>query len=192
MITEKAIILRVRKFGEADLIVHALTQKGDKLQLFARSALKSRKRFSGGVLEPTHYVSLVYKPRRQEELYALTEANLINSFDFLRHDYDKLQLALYFVGLIDRLGIEGSGDSQEIFDLLGNSLRVLEKAQQLEVIRTQFELKLLYLQGVLPPIKEASQLLSVAMRDTAQVEISIETIRSLRVQTQNLLDQYLQ
>src|SRR5690606_3807518 len=153
-------------FSEADLIVHALSQSGQKLKLFARSALKSRKRFGGGVLQPTHYVSLSFKESRDEEgLGSLSEASLIEGFDSLRTDYDRLQLALHFVSIIYRLSVEGSTDSQNLFDLLGNALQALQVATNLDLLKTQFELKLLYYQGVLPHLENAKSLLEHSIRE---------------------------
>ena len=55
------IILKKMKYGESDLILHAISMQGEKLSFIARGALKSKKRFGGGVLEPTHFVSFTYK-----------------------------------------------------------------------------------------------------------------------------------
>ncbi len=52
----RLIILRTIKYSEADLIVHGLNTEGARINFMAKSALKSRKRFGGGVLEPTHYM----------------------------------------------------------------------------------------------------------------------------------------
>ena len=72
MVKERAIVLRRLKHGEADLIVHCLNEQGTKVSLFAKSAIKSRKRFGGGVLEPTHLIYICYKkPNITEHLAKL-------------------------------------------------------------------------------------------------------------------------
>ncbi len=150
MLKDRALILKTYKHSEANLIVHALNNRGIKLKLMAPSALLSKKRFGGGVLQPTHYVQLTYKPARLEDgLGTLQEAQLIEDFEQLRSDYDRLQLALHFLNLVDRVSQEGESFSEALFDLLGNGLKAIRNSQHLEILRTQFELKLLQSQGVL-------------------------------------------
>lgn len=192
MITQKAIILRTIRFGEADLVIHALSQEGEKLKLFARAALKSRKRFGGGVLEPTHYVSLSFKPAKDEEgLASLNEASLIESFMGIRKEYDRIQLALHFVNLIDRLSLEGMPDSKSLFDLLGNAMKELEISSRLSFLKTHFELKLLFFQGVLPGLEGAREFLSKPIRQNSEISIEAKLAQDLEVQAVGLLQHYM-
>src|SRR5262245_19390228 len=108
MLKDKGIILKVYKHGEANLIVHILNNQGIKLKLIAPSALVSKKRFDGGALQPTHYVTFVYKsPKSDDGLSVLQEAQVVEGFDKLRTHYYRLQMALYFVNLVDRISQEG-------------------------------------------------------------------------------------
>ncbi len=192
MITQQAFILRVIKFSEADLVVHALSQEGEKLKLFARSALKSRKRFGGGVLQPTHFVSISHKKIKDDgSLSTLFEASLIEGFDSLRTDYDRLQLALHFINVMDRLSVEGSTDARSLFDLLGNGLQALQVATNLDLLRTQFELKLLYYQGVLPYLSNSEELLERSIRENHKLTMEPQMLSQLRAQTEGLLAHYL-
>ena len=195
MITAKAFILRTFPFGESDLVVHALSQTGQKLKLFARGALRSKKRFGGGVLEPTHYVSLLYREGREDGLGQLNEASLVEAFENLRSDYDRLNMALHFVSLVDKLSLEGVTDAVPLFDLLGNALRTLQSAskvsRKLDVLKTQFELKLLYSQGVLPALDNADVLLGPAIRAGEPEGLAPDVFSRLRMQTDLLLVRYL-
>lgn len=148
--TAKAIVLKKSKYGEADLIVRVLTNEGAKIALMARGALKSKKRFAGGVLEPTHFVSISYKESKTSTgLFVLEEASLIKDFKNLRTDYDRLEIALYFLNIIEKISQEGDAHAHDVFNLLGNSLSVLENAKQIQLLKVQFALKLLHQQGVL-------------------------------------------
>lgn len=167
---DKGIVLRSIRYGEADLIVSVLTPKGVRLQLFARSALKSKKRFGGGVLEPTHFISVSYEDRRariggESDLHSLHEASLLESFSGLRSNYERLELAFYFLQVAEKVARSGGGDGPELFDLLGNSLKNAEVSEHLDRLRVHFEARLLAMQGVLE--LEAS-LATLAGRPVAQ------------------------
>lgn len=180
MITEKMIVLRVFKHGESDLIVHALNMSGQKQSVFARAALKSKKRFGGGVLEPTHFIQATYQPARGEGgLGSLREAQLIEEFSKIRNDYDKVELALHFIDLIDRMSFEGTVDSEGLFDLLGNALRAVETVENLERLRVHFELKLLAIQGMLPHIQGAETLLERPLKENNDIALSADDLKNL-------------
>src|SRR3954468_21753819 len=107
-VKEKAIVLRTTRYAEHDLIVQVITSKGAKLNLFARSALKSKKRFGGGVLEPTHYIHVLYEDRSSNQnLHTLKEASLIEDFPGLRTAYSRIEAGLYFVKLVSEIVKEG-------------------------------------------------------------------------------------
>ncbi|MCX7978279.1 MAG: recombination protein O N-terminal domain-containing protein, partial [Bdellovibrionaceae bacterium] len=89
------IILRKIRYGESDLILQALSVSGEKISFIARGALKSRKRFSGGVLEPGHHVHFTWrKPSGQGTLCVLGDAKLLNDFSGLKESYERLECAL--------------------------------------------------------------------------------------------------
>lgn len=156
MLSEKGnfIILRKTKYSESDLVIQALSAQGAKFSFIAKGALRSKKRFSGGVLEPTHFATFSYKMKgdsnAEDRLIFLEEAKLINGFSGLREDYDRLQVALYIVSLVDKVSLQGSVDSGEVFNLLGNTLKQLEISDMPHLLKCHFEVKLLYQQGVLP------------------------------------------
>ena len=98
----KGIVLKATRYSEADLIVSVLTSEGQRLQLFARNALKSKKRFGGGVLEPTRYIQVSYEDRRsklggESELHTLREASIIQAFEGLRNGLRPNRTCAFFV-----------------------------------------------------------------------------------------------
>ncbi|NUN06311.1 MAG: DNA repair protein RecO [Bdellovibrio sp.] len=146
---DRFIILRKIKYSEADLIVHALSPQGEKLSFIARGALRSKKRFGGGVLEPSHFVSFTFKPGNEGGLNVLQEATLINDFPGLRKDYDRLDLALHVLECVSKVGQEGDKSSDFLFNLLGNTLKAIEVAEDPLVTKMHFYLKFLLQQGVI-------------------------------------------
>lgn len=145
---DRFIILRKIKYSESDLILHALSPRGEKLSFIARGALKSKKRFGGGVLEPTHFVSFTYKKAEEGGLHVLQEATLLNEFPGIRKDYDHLELALHVLDCVSKVGQEGDKNSEFLFNLLGNTLKAIEVAEDPLVLKMHFYLKFLLQQGV--------------------------------------------
>ena len=170
---DRFIILKKMKYGEADLIIHALSSQGAKKSFIARSALKSKKRFGGGVLEPTHFVGLTYKDSRNEGgLNVLNEAILIDDFQGLRTDYDKIEIALFFLNCVYHVSQEGDQDSQFLFNLLGHSLRALVKTSNPLRLKLHFCLKFLYQQGVIALDPWMSPFLKTNLADSDQLEVA--------------------
>ncbi len=125
------------------------------MSFLARGALKSRRRFGGGVLEPCHFAEFTYKGNSSQlsvdgGLFILEDAKLIEDFEALRSNYDLLEAALVAVQYVGQACQEGDSNSEALFNLLGNSLRAAcIKDLNLEVWRLHFLLKLLYQQGIL-------------------------------------------
>ncbi len=143
------IILRKIKYGEADLILHALSSTGEKKSFLARGALKSKKRFGGGVLEPTHHVKFTYSVSGKSDMHTLKEAQLLQGFEGLRLDYDKLNFALLALEFVAKVSLEGDSDSASLYNLLGHLLKALENAKDYSGLKMQFYIKLMRQQGVL-------------------------------------------
>lgn len=190
----RAIVLRTLRFGEADLVVHALTEKGQRLNFIARSALKSKKRFSGGVLEPSHCIRMSYKGRAggdDEKLLQLNEATLDQSFPGLRKDYQRLELALYFLRLISSIVKEGDIEQPGLFNMLGHGLKALETSEDLFQLRLHFEAKILAQQGVLPPDQDFSRMVGVSLTQSSEIVVPEDEKRRLRNRLDQILNAYV-
>lgn len=195
-VKQKVFILRKTRYGDNDLILNCLTPEGARISLYARSALRSKKRFGGGVLEPTHYVHVLYENkqsgRSEHPLHTLKEATLIQDFPGLRTDYARIEAALHFVQLVATVVKEGEVDSAEIFNLLGNTLKIAEKTSRLDHLRTHFEVKLLGNQGVLPHEAEEQKLLALPIAEHESAPLSDEEWMRLRGRVKRVLQDYLQ
>lgn len=191
---ERIIVLKTFKHGESDLIVHGLNPLGARMGFFARGALKSRKRFAGGILEPTHYIEVTYKVSASTDadpLHSLLEAQLVREFLGLRRDYNRLEMGLYFLRLVHKLGQQGVVDSSELFNLLGNALGAAESSADLEKLKVHFELKLLAGQGVLPPETEFQPWLRLPLAQHADIPSQGQERRKVEIHIHDHLRQYL-
>ncbi|AHI06749.1 hypothetical protein BDW_11245 [Bdellovibrio bacteriovorus W] len=167
---DKFIILKKVKYGEADLILHAISTSGEKLSFLARAALKSKKRFGGGILEPSHFVSFSYRRSSQAQLHTLQEATLINDFAALKRSYDHLEFALHALECVAKVSQEGDRDSSFLFNLLGNTLKAIEICEDLLVMKMHFYLKFLFQQGVINAEPWMAPFLKTNLSDVNQLK----------------------
>jgi DNA repair protein RecO (recombination protein O) len=191
---EKILVLRTFKHGESDIVVHGLNPLGARMNFFARGAHKSRKRFAGGVLEATHYIEVTYKVRSgadSDPLHTLLEATLIREFPKLRTDYDRLEAALYLLRLVAKLGQQGTVDSPDLFNLLGNALQAAEESKNLDNLKLQFELKMLNAQGILPGDDAFTPWLKASLAQHDQLKAEGPQRHWLVTQAHSHLEQYL-
>ncbi len=171
-VKDKFIILRKIKYGEADLIIHALSSKGEKVSFIARSALRSKKRFGGGLLEPLNYVQLGYRQAADlGQLNALHEAYLISDFAGVRQSYDHLELALHVVDCVGKVSQEGDHNSEFLFNLLGHTLKAIEVAKDVTTLKVHFHLKFLLQQGVMVTESWMNPFLSVNISESNSLEV---------------------
>ena len=204
IIQDRVICLNKVKYGEADLILKFISSRGEVYSAIAKSALKSRKRFGGGILEPTHHLTVTVKRRSADEsgsderLSVLEEATLIEDFAKLKTDYDRIDMALQFVRIVATAAREGDAN-REVFNLLGHGLRAIETTRELGFLRLQFQLKFLHLQGVLPSDDRYQAIVRVPIRDHERLEAEITTQlaglldwRELATETEQRLAGYLQ
>ncbi len=189
---DRVFVLRTFKHSESDLIVHALNTKGAKLQLFARSAVKSKKRFGGGALEPTQYLKIQYRPAKSDEgLSDLMDAVIIKSFSGLREDYDRIEVALEIVSLIEKVSFVSLEGSEDLFNLLGNALDSLQNSISPRRLLVQFRIKLLHQQGVLPTDLNFESFMLKSIRDSDSLDLDSKSLERIVQQTKHLLDVYI-
>lgn len=161
----KAIILKKTLYQESDFILKVLCDSGVKFDVMAKGAAKSKKRFAGGVLEPLNYIEMVFAPIKNQNSHwrYVNEAVILYDYAKVRTDYDRIKLALYFLKVITKMELESG--STYVFDLLLHALRAVESTEHLSILKSQFEVKLLYRQGVLLMDSELEPFLKTSMYD---------------------------
>ncbi|KYG65964.1 DNA repair protein RecO [Bdellovibrio bacteriovorus] len=189
---DRFIILKKIKYAEADLIIHGLSPRGEKLAFIARGALKSKKRFGGGVLEPTHFVTFTYKQANEHgQLNVLQEATIVNDFPGLRTDYDRLETALHILECVSKVSQEGDRDSEFLFNLLGNTLKVLESTPDILVLKMHFYLKFLLQQGVVNAEPWMAPFLKTNLADSANLISYRQTVDDEMYNVEQMVKHYL-
>ena len=190
---DKVIVLQNIRHLESHLIVKGLNNRGQVLSFFASFALKSRKRFASGVLEPGGYIQVEYHPSKKEGGWnRLIQASLLNKFSKIRKNYESLNLALHCLKMFNKAGQEGIEGDPELFHLLGNTLKALETSSDLENLKLFFEIRFLFLQGVLPKeLQNKSVFFENTIKEHNQADLSREDLSSVQQELQTALHQYL-
>jgi DNA repair protein RecO (recombination protein O) len=175
LVRSKLIVLRKTKYSEADLIIQGLIPEGRRISLIARGGLRSKKRFGGGVLEPTHHIEVQYKEGTNEfALATLQEATLLHDFSGIRSSYDRLELALQILDWVSSSSQEGEVHASPIYDLIGHTLTAIEKARDLSSLRAHFIVRFLLQHGMLEQESWMAPYLATPMSDFEKIQTPVE------------------
>ncbi|MFC1580887.1 DNA repair protein RecO [Thermodesulfobacteriota bacterium] len=141
----QAIIMRIREFGETDLLVTFFTPEKGQLKGVAKGARKSRKRFVN-CLDVFSLVNLEYGLKRQGALYFLQSGKLLDGYAGLRADFSSVAIASYMIELTEVLFPQSVADG-EAFDLLKAFFGVLARGESGEKSQILFETRAMALGG---------------------------------------------
>jgi DNA repair protein RecO (recombination protein O) len=146
------LILKGTEFRETSRIVTAYTRDHGKLRLVARGALRPTSRF-GGALESFTHAGIIFYRRESRDLYALSEAVILDSFEGLVHDAVRLGVAGAGVELLDRT-TPWEAENRRLFELLLGYLRVISGVPRagFRSVFLSFALKLSSLLGYGPEL----------------------------------------
>lgn len=145
-----AIVLKSRKWGEADRIVTFYTLRFGKVRGVARGARRMKSRF-GSALEPFVHADLNLFEKANDHLYRITQADIREPMTPLREDLPRMSAAGRLVNLVAAL--TGENDAcPTIYDALSAGLRALESGDDVGLITLLFEIRLLGLSGFRPQL----------------------------------------
>ena len=146
-IQAKGIIISAAPQGEYGRRLVLLTDKLGKITAFAGGAAKAGSKIIGAVRTMTCASFGLAKGR---SAYNLHSVDVIDAFGELAFDFDLSVLAMYVLEAGDYFSAEGmpEEEAKALLNLMYVTLKALrEKAQEPELIRHIFELRLLVLQG---------------------------------------------
>ena len=131
-----------------------------------------------------------YRPAKKS-LHTLQQAWFLNDFSKLRTDYNRLSLALYFLKVIGEISQEGTEDSKELFHLLGNALKEAQNSSSLDSLKLFFQVKVLFLQGVLPTELSPPEILKNTLKNHEEFKINENKKQALLKKIDQNLNYYL-
>jgi DNA repair protein RecO (recombination protein O) len=154
-ISNAAIILRRRDYGDFDLVLTVLTQDHGVRTLIAKSAKKSTKRFPG-ILEPFAGLDIVYREGRGSGMPVLEEATLDRPVGSVRSDVVKTAYASYWAELI-ALWLEAGQSRPDIYRLLAFVLEALAASTVPgAVLSLLFQMRFIGQEGLRPVLERCT------------------------------------
>lgn len=136
----KAVIIKTQDFKENDKLVWLYTEKLGKITAVVRGAKKSKSKFLSLTLPLCYGEYMVYKGKN---MYTIQEGKIINSFQGLLDNLDKLTYSSYLCELID-IACSDNEVNVDIFRNLVATMYLLNTdALDYELLIRYFELKLL-------------------------------------------------
>ncbi len=149
MSTEKArgVVIRETAVGESDKIITLLTKEMGKITLSARGARKPKSKYLASCELFAYSDFVIYTARKYP---SVSSAELINSFYGIRKRLDCFYCGAYLAEICNSLIYEGT-DCSDIMLLFITALNRMSKGLSEPFITSLvFELKFLYLNGMLP------------------------------------------
>jgi len=121
--TEAIIIIEMPQ-GDTSKIIRVITRDYGKVSLIAKGARTFKSRF-GGALEPLNVVNLVYYYKESRNLQLLSKCDIIQHYESIRSDLQKLAVGLSIAEILINLIMEEE-PNEPLFNLVKLSLDSLE------------------------------------------------------------------
>jgi DNA repair protein RecO (recombination protein O) len=147
----EAVVIKKTKLGEADSILTFFTPHLGKIQGFAKSLRKPKSKMAGH-LELLTYSAVSFS-RGRGSIDTITGAQTINAFYGLRNDLWLTSCGLYVAELVHQFTAEHQ-ENEGIFRLMLETLDLLSRAENKELLLRYFELHLLEIAGYMPQLRE--------------------------------------
>lgn len=145
-----AVVLNSTDYGESDRILSFFTKEYGKINGIAKGARRSRKRFVGN-LDPLSHIKFNYF-YGGGELVRVEDASLIEGFQNLRTDIERLSNACYLLELVSEMTREGQV-LPGVYNMLSGFLRMMDNGACPDgSLLRFFEIRLLAALGFMPCI----------------------------------------
>lgn len=148
------LILRTRPLTESSLIVNWLSGEQGRLSTVAKGARRQKSTFRGK-LDLFFIADISYARSRRSELHNLREVRLVQSFEGIRRDIDKLQQAAYAAAFIEQV-TERETPLEETYELMKCFVAHVNGAEWRTESVLWFELKILSQLGIQPDRQQAA------------------------------------
>ena len=148
LVKTTAIILRSRKWGEADRIITFYSKDFGKIRGVARGARRQKSRF-GGAIEPFSVCRLNLFEKAGDFLFRISHVDLIRSSQVLREDLRLMASAARMVNVVAAITPDGDPDPL-LFDTLEQGLASLHESEDSRFTALLFQIRLLGLTGFRP------------------------------------------
>lgn len=144
----EAIVLERRDYRETSYLLNFFTYDFGKIHAQAKGAKRRVGKFGTSFLPLSHNKIIFYETTKTD-LHIISQADLIEHFDNIDKHIERFTYATYFLELVNTT--MGLGDkNSDVFHLLVNSLKLLNKQDTPADIVQIFEIKFLNFSGFKP------------------------------------------
>ncbi len=147
-IETEGIVLRSVKYKDSDTILTLFTKKMGKLTVYAKNVRKLN-HTSMAVSQVFAYGNFML--RTQGKMMQLHSFDLKENFYYLTQKIDKTFLAYYLAELTEQVLIENQTNHRMLVTFL-EILKALKMSEEYSLIKSYYEMKVLYFYGVKPEI----------------------------------------
>jgi len=148
LIKATAIVLRSRKWGDADRIVTFYSKEKGKIGGVARGARRPKSRF-GAALEPFSLCRLNLFEKAGDSLLRVSQVDLVRSSQKLRESLRLIDSAARMVNVVAAITPDGDPDPL-LFDTLEQGLASLHESEDPAFTALLFQIRLLGVTGFRP------------------------------------------
>ena len=143
-----AVVLKSRKWGDADRIVTYFTLQHGKVRGIARGARRMKSRF-GSSLEPFVHCDLVLFEKPGDTLYRISQTDIRHAFPSIRTSLEAITGAAQLANLAGAVTADGDA-VPHVFPALLEGLRAIEHSGDPVLTAALYELEILRFAGYLP------------------------------------------
>ena len=147
------VVVSCMPIGEYDKRVVIITAELGRIHAFARGARRTNSKLLAGT-DPLTFGK--FKIISGKNAYTLLEVQIVNYFDELKMDIDRVYYGFYFLELASYFSRENIGE-KNLINLIYMAFKALEaKSDKLtpEFIKAIFEWKIFQIEGIMPSIDE--------------------------------------
>lgn len=148
----EGIVIRTANYGESNKIVTLYTREWGKVGMMARGAKKPNSRLSA-VTQPFTYGYFLMQ--RGSGLGTMQQGEMISSMRSIKEDIFLTAYAAYIVELLDR-SVEDRKPNPFLFELLYQSLNLINEGYDPDIIMNIFEMKMLNTLGLYPILNQCA------------------------------------
>ena len=195
----EALTLRTYPYSESNLIVVFLSPELGQIRSVAYSAKSGRKNRFGSSLEPLTHSDVSFARKEGQELAVIKDISIIRSFPAYEMEWDVKLHFLYFTELLQEFSNEASS-AKRMFRLALGVLGVVKMMPTL-ILSRYFELWLLQLEGVLPPLhsrlpsrlaEKAIEMMKKTPEEICEVDFSAQEVKRLGRLSEELIESHLE
>ncbi|MGJ7921406.1 DNA repair protein RecO [Neobacillus sp. LXY-4] len=149
----EGIVIRTTDYGETNKVVTLYTREWGKVGVMARGAKKTNSRLSAVTQLFTYGYFLIQKGNG---LGSLQQGEMISSLRSIREDIFLTAYASYIVDLTDKATADEKRPNPFLFELLHQTLSLMNEGYDLAILTNIYEMKMLDLFGLHPCLNQCS------------------------------------